>query len=186
MTAPQDPFSTPGDRPAGGSMPVGGSGPTGPEPTGPPPGGQPWDAPPAQQQWGPPPGQQWGGAPYGTAPAGPKRNGFGTAALVLGILALVTCWTLVGGVVLGIAAIVLGVLGRGRAKRGEADNGGSAIAGIVLGALGLVLALVLFSVGVAFFQSDSGQGLVDCLSEAGDDAAAQQACQTEFEEGVGN
>ena len=76
----------------------------------------------------------------------------GTAALVLGIIALVTCWTVIGGVVLGAVAIGLGIGGRGRANRGEATNGGAATAGIVTGALGLVLAIVLVVAGVAMLE----------------------------------
>ena len=41
-----------------------------------------------------------------------------TAALVLGILALVTSFTVFGGVVLGLLAIILGVIGLRRANRG--------------------------------------------------------------------
>ena len=36
--------------------------------------------------------------------------------------------------------MIIGFLGRGRVKRGEANNGGVAIAGIVLGALAIVSA----------------------------------------------
>jgi uncharacterized membrane protein len=80
------------------------------------------------------------------------RNGLGVAALVLGIIALVTCWTVIGGVVLGVLAVVFGAIGRGRANRGEATNGGAAVAGLVTGLLGIVLAVVLVVVGVTFFH----------------------------------
>ena len=53
---------------------------------------------------------------YGGGPV-VARNGLGTAALVLGILALVTCWTVIGGVVLGVLAVIFGFIGRGRVKR---------------------------------------------------------------------
>jgi hypothetical protein len=45
---------------------------------------------------------------YGT-PATGIRNGPGTAALVLGIIAIVLSWTVVGGIVLAGGLIALGV-----------------------------------------------------------------------------
>jgi hypothetical protein len=192
MTAPQDPFLPPGERPVGGTGATGTPG-TGWGAQGS--SGPGWGAAPSDSPgWGaapgsgggPPGGQPWGSAPYGSGgPAGPARNGLGVAALVLGLLALLTSVTIVGGIVLGLAAIVLGALGRGRARRGEASNGGTATAGIVLGVLGAVLAVVLLAAGVALFQSDQGQELVDCLERAGSDTAAQQACQREFTEQLG-
>ena len=60
----------------------------------------------------PPPG--WTGSP---AP----RNGMGTAALVLGIVGLVLALPIIG-LLPGIVAIVLGIIGVRRANRGEATN----------------------------------------------------------------
>jgi hypothetical protein len=58
----------------------------------------------------------------------------------------------VGGIVLGILAVVFGVIGRNRARRSEATNGGVAIAGLVIGAVGLVLAVVLLAAGLTFID----------------------------------
>ena len=74
-------------------------------------------------------------AGYGT-PVAVGRNGMGTAGLVLGIVAIVLSWTVVGGIVLGILAVIFGSIGRGRVKRGEADNRRSANAGIITGVVG--------------------------------------------------
>ncbi|MFD3803655.1 DUF4190 domain-containing protein [Streptomyces sp. NPDC058611] len=86
--------------------------------------------------------------PYGQRPS----NGFGITALVLGIaavaLGLFGCFLAFVGLPLGIAAVVFGVLGRGKATRGEADNGGVALAGIITGAAGIVVAVL---VTVLFF-----------------------------------
>jgi len=101
--------------------------------------------------------------------------------LVLGILALVSSITVVGGILLGLVAIVFGALGRGRAKRGEATNGSSATAGLVLGIVALVVAGGLIAVGASFLNSDEGQKLRDCLQQAGSDPAAQQQCQVDFQ-----
>ncbi|MFD7259390.1 hypothetical protein [Streptomyces sp. NPDC059874] len=80
--------------------------------------------------------------PYGM----PKNNGFGITALVLGILAVVGCVTSFIAVGLGIGAIVFGALGKSKATRGEADNGGMALAGIILGAVGIVLSVFMLLV----------------------------------------
>ena len=108
-----------------------------------------------------------GAPPQGyAAPAG--RNGLGTAALVLGILALITSWTVIGGILLGVLAVVFGAVGRGRVSRGEATNRGAAIAGLVLGLLGIVVAVFLLVVGATFFAHHKTQlqQLHDCLQGA--------------------
>lgn len=122
--------------------------------------------------------------PYGTAPVA-ARNGIGTAALVLGILALVGSIVVVGGVLFGIIAIVLGVIGRGRAKRQEATNGGSATAGLVCGVIALLLSVAIVVAGVGFFNSDSGKKLRDCLDKAGPDTSARQQCQIDLQKNFG-
>ncbi len=133
----------------------------------------------------PPPGQ--GGYPaqgpgqygYGGAPMGRPRNGLGIAALVLGILALLTGFFLLGGL-LGIIAIILGFIGRGRAKRGEATNGGMALAGIITGLLGLLITIGIIAAGVSVFNSKAGKDLQSCLKSAGSDQSAVQSCQDKF------
>jgi len=112
-----------------------------------------------------------------------NRNGLGTAALVVGVIALLTSWLIFGGL-LGIVAIILGVIGLGRVKRHEATNRGSAIAGIVLGVLGLLAAGAVIAAGAAFFNSDGFRNLTECLEQAGSDTAAQQQCQRDFEDTV--
>lgn len=80
-----------------------------------------------------------GGYPPGyAAPQHSLRNGLGTAALVCGITSLIPGAFLYVGFVLGILAIVFGAIGRGRVRRGEANNPKMAIAGLILGILGLV------------------------------------------------
>ncbi len=54
-------------------------------------------------------------------------------SLVLAIVALVFCWSIVGGVILGVGAVVTGVVARRRVRRGEPAKGGIALADIVLG-----------------------------------------------------
>ena len=178
MTAPQDPFRTPGEGSGGYPAQPG-------DPTpgyGDPSGGAPYGGaqPGPQPYGGPPPG---GGGGFGSPP--PRtggRNGLGVAALILGLLALLTSITVVGGILLGLLAIVLGIVGRGRAKRGEANNGGMALAGIILGLLGLLIAGALIAVGVSVFNSDTGKKLQDCIESAAGNQAAINQCRAELED----
>ncbi|WP_329454626.1 DUF4190 domain-containing protein [Streptomyces sp. NBC_01497] len=71
-----------------------------------------------------------------------ERNGMGTSSLVVGIIGLVLSWYWPAGLVLGALAVIFGVVGRGRAARGEASNAGTAKAGLVLGIVGLVLTAI--------------------------------------------
>lgn len=80
---------------------------------------------------------------YGTAP---PSNGFAVAALVLGIISILMFWTFGIGVVVGVLAVVFGILGRNRAKEMAGDGkAGLATAGLITGALG-VLAGIAFIV----------------------------------------
>jgi uncharacterized membrane protein len=101
----------------------------------------PWSPGPPQQR--PPYGD---GAPgpyageYGAAT--PPRNGAGTAAMVLGLVGLffsVLFFPL--GFVLDVAALVLGIVGLKRARRGLATNRGAALAGVVLSILALLVCI---------------------------------------------
>ncbi|GAA2813039.1 hypothetical protein [Saccharopolyspora taberi] len=82
---------------------------------------------------------------YPPPPAAGPRNGFGTTALVLGIIGLVFSFVPVVGVVawpLVVLGLIFGILGTNRAGRGEATNKGAAIAGIATSGLGLVICIV--------------------------------------------
>ncbi|MGW7051784.1 DUF4190 domain-containing protein [Streptomyces sp. NPDC054887] len=83
--------------------------------------------------------------PQAPVPAAQARNGLGTAALILGIIGalsgLVPFFFWLAGI-LGIIALVMGLAGRGRAKRGGATNKGVALAGAILGLVSLVMSVV--------------------------------------------
>lgn len=138
---------------------------------------------------GPPPGQYGGGyppppMPYGDYYPGPPtvmRNGLGIAALITGILGLFGSCSVVFGVLLGIVAIIFGLVGRGRVKRGEANNGGMATAGIILGVLAIVVSIAW--VMWVFNGADVPQ-FFDCLSDAGNDPVKTDLCTSDFEDRV--
>jgi hypothetical protein len=130
----------------------------------------------------PPPQQPYYGG-YQPPPPGP-RNGLGIAALVVAILGLVFCWTVIGGVVLGVVAVIIGIIGRGRAKRGQATNGGVAIAGVLLGVLAVIVSLVFIPIWVGVFSEVGGTDYLDCVARAGSDPKAVEGCVNQLQERV--
>ncbi|WP_418957461.1 DUF4352 domain-containing protein [Streptomyces tritici] len=80
-------------------------------------------------------------APQAPAPRS-LRNGLGTAALILGIIGtlsgLIPFFFWLAGI-LGLIALILGLAGRGRVKRGEAGNKGVTTTGAVLGLVAMIL-----------------------------------------------
>jgi hypothetical protein len=145
-----------------------------------PPSPPPYPYPPGQS-YPPPPPIPYAG--YSAPPVGP-RNGLGIASLVIAIVALVTCASVVLGVILGIVAIVIGFAARGRVKRGEANNGGIAIAGIVLGFVAIVASLAFIAIWVAVFRDVGGQNYLDCLNKAGNNSDQIQKCADQFRQHV--
>lgn len=104
----------------------------------------------------PPPA--YGQQPYGGPPPGPlavtPTNQKATAALITGITTLVLSWCCGLGVV-GVVAIVLGTKARAEIRRsGGAESGdGIAVAGIVTGAVAVVIGLVVAVTIVALVAS---------------------------------
>lgn len=110
------------------------------------------------------------GAPGGYAAPAPQSNGLAIAALVCGILSIpgVCCqgW---GGVLLGIAAIVLAVMARKKAAQGLARRSVMSIVGMVLGIIGLLLGIGMVILGLVL-----GPKLAACDSKRSDPTAYQQ------------
>ncbi|MEU5908246.1 DUF4190 domain-containing protein [Micromonospora sp. NPDC047467] len=163
---PHDPYGQPPAAPYG-QQPTSGQ-PYGQQPTsGQPYGQQPQDpygapqAPYGQQPQDPygqpqaPYGQQ---QPYG-APSYPnagypqaqgQNNTLGLVSMILGIASIPLICCLYLGIPLGIAGVVTGYLAQQKVSQGQANNGGQAKAGLICGAVGAglgVLLLILSIVG---------------------------------------
>lgn len=125
-------------------------------PPGPPP------PPPGEPEPGPP-GRLGDYPPPQAAPAGhpgvPTTNAKATAALATGVGSLVLSWCCGLGVV-GVVAILLGVRARAeiRASGGTQEGEGLALAGIITGAVAVVVGLVVLVVIVIALVAGRGGG----------------------------
>lgn len=125
-----------------------------------------------------------GGDPYGgQAPA--RTNGFAVTALVLGLLACLFFWTVAGGLVLGLLAIVFGIIAVLRTRQGRAPRRVMAIVGAVLGGLGLIGSVIVLIVGISLFNSDEFKNFDDCMSQA-DSQTEEDRCTDDFADEVSN
>ncbi|HEX2771980.1 MAG TPA: DUF4190 domain-containing protein [Micromonosporaceae bacterium] len=144
-TASPDPYRQPPPQPYG--QPGAGEPPQTQPGADQPPAAQPS---PGQPRYGPAPGYPepgHGGAGPAGGPGAPN-NTLGLLALVFGIVAvpLGLCCGLFGAP-FGIAALVLGFLGRNKADQGQATNRSQAMTGLILGAVGIVLAIISVIIG---------------------------------------
>ncbi|UQX12477.1 DUF4190 domain-containing protein [Candidatus Mycobacterium methanotrophicum] len=122
------------------------------------------------------------------APVQPE-NGLGSAALVLAVVGLLGSpvpLVNIVSIVLGLVAIVIGALGRGRAKRGTANNGGVAIAGIVLGALAIIVSLAFIALWATLWKDAGGGDYIRCIRHAGSNHVQQRRCADQFRHNVQN
>ncbi|MDH6247826.1 DUF4190 domain-containing protein [Mycobacterium sp. OTB74] len=132
----------------------------------------------------PPPPQPYAGYPGGPGfppviVAAPE-NGMGVAALIVGIIALLSSWTVIGGLALGVLALIFGLIGHSKAKKGLADNGVMAVIGLVLGVLAAVISVVIIVYTVAIFNQLGFSEYMDCSMKANGNQLALERCQEQF------
>ena len=70
-----------------------------------------------------------------------KKPG-GTASMVLGIISAATCWFPLVAIITGIIGLILGIVAKVKGA------GGKAVAGIILSACGIPLAILLTLIGM--------------------------------------
>ncbi|TDC74695.1 DUF4190 domain-containing protein [Actinomadura sp. 7K507] len=132
------------------------------------------------EQPGPPakPEDRPDGRPAGGPPAGPsKKQQGGWRALWLGGIALLTAIFFYPlGLVLGIAALVVGIRAR-RAARGSENAAPGAVPGIVLGSVGLLFSVL--SVAMTMFLWSELSGYQECLGTS-NTATDEQMCQDRY------
>ncbi|MEV0091802.1 DUF4190 domain-containing protein [Streptomyces sp. NPDC050738] len=128
-----------------------------------------------ESPWGPPP-TGLPGMPQPPMQQQP-RNGLAVAGLVVGIVGvlfgfLFFMFWLSGP--LGILALIFGIVGLGRVRKGQADNKAMAIAGTALGGVATVLAVIGLVITV-FIVKDVADDLKDIDSVKGSPAASAPA-----------
>lgn len=109
------------------------------------------------------------------------KGGAASAALVLGIASIPTAVALAPlGLLLGLVAVALGLIGRSRFRRGVATNGGAAFAGTLTGAVGTVLAIVYLALVASFvYHHRSSIASFDRCLRRSTTAAQVTACRQE-------
>ncbi|WP_188536964.1 DUF4190 domain-containing protein [Kocuria dechangensis] len=115
---------------------------------------------------------QYGGAPK------PAGTGLGIAALVLGILSLLTSWLLGFGLIPGLVGLVLGIVALRKLGRVPGASKAMPVVGIVLSVLG-ILASVLMFVLVASFMGPLMDAINGPCSQYLNDQAALEQCLTD-------
>ncbi|MDD9205083.1 DUF4190 domain-containing protein, partial [Georgenia sp. 10Sc9-8] len=128
------------------------------------------------------PGQYGPGGPYQEQP----RNGLGIAALVVGIVSLLVAWLPFIGLISvlgGVVGIVLGAMGLKRVGRGEATNRGTAVAGIVVSVVAILLAIAATVFGSYWISQVMpelfGEEFQQCVESAGNSQEELEQCLQE-------
>ncbi|MNI69402.1 hypothetical protein D3C73_1251440 [compost metagenome] len=107
------------------------------------------------------PFDQQGYYPPPVPPAPPRTNGKSIAALVLGILSVVTPYI---GLLFGIIAIVLASLSLKEIRRNYEGGRGLAIAGLVCGIVGTIIYALLILLFVVFIFLATGVSHVETFN----------------------
>ncbi|WIG18513.1 DUF4190 domain-containing protein [Kocuria rosea] len=114
---------------------------------------------------------------YGASPR-PAGTGLGIASLVLGIVALLTCWFVLG-LVPGLVGLVLGIVALRKLGRTPGASKALPIIGIVLSVLA-ILASILFLVLFGALFGEFGPAMEACSQYSSDQAAFQQCIEREM------
>lgn len=139
------------------------------------PGGYP---PPPPSGYPAPPGE-----PY--RPQG-RGRGLAITSLVLGILALLSSPTVLGGVLLGLLGLIFGIIAVVKARRGTAGGGVIAWFGLALAVLGLIAGILIGVVAGDWVANHGGRDYMDCVKQANKDQTKIQQCADQFRSSLEN
>ncbi len=88
-----------------------------------------------------------------------KKNGMATASLILGIIGIITGLFFIGSL-FGLLAIIFGIIALVKAsKTPEIGGKGKAIAGIIMGAIVIIIILITMVIGLDDFIRGYRDGL---------------------------
>lgn len=110
----------------------------------------------------------------------PKSKGLAIAALVCGILAAISFCTIVGGLLFGLLAVVLGAIAGMKVRRGTGGGGVMAVVALILGVVAIVAAIVFGVFFWNFWEDSGGKEFTDCVSRAGSDQQQIAQCEDQF------
>lgn len=128
--------------------------------------GGPYPPPPSGPHLPTVPNGYAGFPPPGSSPA--PRNGLGLAAMILGIVCIPATFIYVGSIC-AVVAVIFGIIGLRRVRRGVANNRKQALTGLILGTIGVILSAVFIAVvanrvsGCTQYDRNSTQ-FQDCIA----------------------
>ncbi|MGV0434144.1 DUF4190 domain-containing protein [Corynebacterium ureicelerivorans] len=126
---------------------------------------------------------------YEPEPGRQQTNGVALAAMILGILALLGLVFILPGFILGLIALILGIMGvrRANAIAGPGARRGMAITGIVTGAISLILSALMLIFGFSVAKQLVDDGVFEACEQYQDDDEQLQACfEDEVERSLNN
>lgn len=141
--------------------------------------------PPTSGSYPPPPPGDYPppGAPYQHQGRG---RGLAITSLVLGILALLSSPTVLGGVLFGLLGLIFGIIAVVKARRGTAGGGVIAWFGLALAALGLIAGILIGVVAGDWVANHGGRDYMDCVKQANKDQTKIQQCADQFRSSLEN
>lgn len=126
---------------------------------------------------------------YEPEPGRQQNNGIALAAMILGILALLGLVFILPGFILGLIALILGIMGVRRASvmGGSGARKGMAITGIVTGAISLILSALMLIFGFSVAKQLVDDGVFEACEQYENDDEQLQACiEDEVERSLNN
>lgn len=127
---------------------------------------------------------------YGYEAAPPQQNnGVALAAMIVGILSLLGLLFLFPGLVLGVIALILGIVGVKKANSivGPGSRKGMAISGIVMGAIATILSGLMLIFGFSFAKQLMDDGVFEACEQFQNDNEQYKTCiEEEVEKSLNN